>query len=242
MSETIRRKPSWIKFTIPGGETYTRVKKTISENSLNTICLEARCPNIGECFNRGTATFLIMGDTCTRNCLYCSVSQGAPLPADEREPGKIARAISTLGLSYAVITSVTRDDIPDGGAFIFAETVRRIRVHAPQCSIELLVPDFRGSMKESIDTIAATEPEVINHNIEVARSHYRRLRPMGDYDLSLDLIGTAAGKGIPAKSGLMIGFGETMRISVPHSAICGMQGVPCSLWDSTFSRGKTAFR
>ena len=211
MSDIRKKKPSWIKFTIPGGETYTHVKKIINENRLNTICLEARCPNIGECFNKGTATFLIMGGICTRNCLYCSVSHGKPLPLDTDEPEKIARAISAMGLKYAVITSVTRDDLPDGGASIFADTVNEVKNSAPDCLVEVLVPDFRGCMQPAIELISGAGPLIINHNIEVVRSHYRYLRPMGNYDQSLELIRLVAKQGITAKSGLMIGFGETLK-------------------------------
>ena len=210
MTEKIKRKPPWIKFNVPGGPVYTGVKKIIDENRLHTICMEAHCPNIGECFSRGTATFLIMGDTCTRNCRYCSVNQGIPARPDMNEPEKIAGAISSLGLEYAVITSVTRDDLPDGGASLFAETVRHIRASAPECAVELLVPDFRGYMKEALDVIASSGPRVLNHNIEVVRSLYSRLRPMGDYRLSLELISYASQKGLTVKSGLMIGFGESM--------------------------------
>jgi lipoic acid synthetase len=203
-------KPRWIKFNIPGGHNYTRVKKALQDNDCHTICMEAKCPNIGECFNKGTATFLIMGDTCTRNCRYCSVAQGIPGAVDTNEPEKIARAVSALDLKYAVITSVTRDDLPDRGVSFFVETVKRIRESSPLCIIELLVPDFRGCMEEAVEALIDVHPHVINHNIEVVRPLYAELRPMGDYDLSLHLLKKSAQHGSTTKSGLMIGFGETL--------------------------------
>jgi len=210
METTSERKPGWIRFKIPGGEKYTRVKNIIRKNKLHTVCLEAGCPNIGECFGCGTATFLIMGNICTRNCLYCAVSQGTPESPDADEPENIASAVKELELKYAVITSVTRDDIPDGGSSIFAKTATAIKTRYPQCRIELLVPDFKTVMESSLDTIIAAGPHVINHNIEVVSSLYKQLRPAGDYELSLRLLSRAAAAGIPAKSGLMIGFGETI--------------------------------
>ncbi len=209
MGTKIERKPSWLRVTLPGGENYTRLRDIINSKSLHTICTEARCPNIGECFNCGTATFLIMGNICTRNCLYCSVPGGEPGPADREEPARIAAAVESLSLKYAVITSVTRDDLPDGGASIFADSVHEIRKVSPECGIELLVPDFAGSMEESMDRIIAAKPDVLNHNIEVTENLFPELRPMGDYRLSLRLLKKSARAGLPTKSGLMIGFGET---------------------------------
>jgi lipoic acid synthetase len=210
MEQKKTRKPPWIKFNIPGGSNYTHVKKALQDNDCHTICLEAGCPNIGECFNRGTATFLIMGDTCTRNCRYCSVTQGIPGAVDFDEPEKIARAASALKLKYAVITSVTRDDLPDRGASLFTETVKQIRATTPLCRIELLVPDFNGCMEKAIESISDIHPDVINHNIEVVRPLYGELRPMGDYNLSLRLLKQSEQNGNKTKSGLMIGFGENL--------------------------------
>jgi lipoic acid synthetase len=211
MGRVKRNIPDWIKYKIPAGKTYTRVKKTLAERGLHTICTEARCPNIGECFGSGTATFLILGNICTRNCRYCSVSGGEPLPPDKDEPLAIAGAVASLELQYAVITSVTRDDLPDGGSALFAASVDAIRGAQPSCRIELLVPDFKHDMESSMARIVRRRPDVINHNIEVVRRFYRELRPMGDYDLSLRLLAGVSESGIPAKSGLMIGFGEDLN-------------------------------
>jgi len=210
MGKIGRRIPDWIKFKIPSGSAYTRIKSVINNRQLNTICLEARCPNIGECFCRGTATFLILGRVCSRNCKYCSVATGIPEKPDPLEPEKIADAVSRLGLSYAVITSVTRDDLPDGGASAFAETLEKIRSNGA-CGVELLVPDFRNKGAEPLERILAESPDVLNHNIEVCRSRYADLRPQGHYDLSLELIHRVYRSGVPVKSGLMIGFGEGLK-------------------------------
>jgi len=208
---TVNRKPPWIKFKIPGGHNYRNVKRVIEEQDLHIVCVEAVCPNIGECLNSGTATFLILGNVCTRNCRYCAVTKGVPGTLDTGEPARVAEAVCVLGLKYAVVTSVTRDDLADGGAGIFAQTVSLIRGRTPVCGIELLIPDFRQSMNESLDMIIASGPDVINHNIEVVNRYYHTLRPKGDYDISLSVLEHVAASGIPAKSGLMIGFGESIR-------------------------------
>ena len=171
--------------------------------------MEAHCPNVGECMGCGTATFLILGDTCTRNCRYCSVTQGVPIPQDMDEPMRVGDAVATLGLTYAVITSVTRDDLPDGGAGHFAETVRAIRECAPSARVELLIPDFLHAAPGSLGAVFSAAPDVINHNIEVARPLFPKLRPQGDYRRSLAVLREVSAAGFPAKSGLMIGFGET---------------------------------
>lgn len=209
MTDT-ERKPSWIRYKIPCGESFIRVKSTVSELGLHTICTEARCPNSGECFSRGTATFLILGDTCTRNCRYCAVTKGVPAPPDLSEPARIAEAVKKLNLKYAVITSVTRDDIPDGGAAIFADTCRLINSGKPDCLVELLVPDFRYNIEESLKIILKEKVHILNHNIETVREKFRELRPSGDYEHSLRLMRIAADMGAMVKSGLMIGFGETI--------------------------------
>lgn len=204
------RIPRWISLRIPGGADYVRVKGVIEREKLHTVCMEARCPNVGDCFCAGTATFLIMGDVCTRNCRYCAVRSGAPGPADPTEPERVARAVTDLGLRYAVITSVTRDDIPDGGAALFAATVRAIRGISPHCRVEVLIPDFGQSMETSIERVMEAGPDVINHNIETVGSLFPSLRPRGDYSLSLRLLARVASSGRPAKSGLMLGLGESM--------------------------------
>ena len=210
MGRVKRKIPDWIKFKIPSGENYRKVASAVKSRSLHTVCLEAGCPNVGECFACGTATFLIMGDTCTRNCRYCAVQQGVPGELDHQEPQKVADAVGELGLRYAVITSVTRDDLPDGGAHMFARTVEAVKQNSPGCRVEVLVPDFRNSLESSLQAVIDAGPDVINHNIEVVRSFYRELRPLGDYNGSLQLLKKVSASGIPAKSGLMIGFGETI--------------------------------
>lgn len=211
MDAVVRRKPPWLRFSIPGGPNFTRLKAIIADRSLHTVCAEARCPNIGECFSCGTATFLILGNLCTRNCRYCSIPKGAPAPPDESEPERVASAVASMGLRYAVVTSVTRDDLPDGGAGIFAETIRQIRNASPACAVEVLVPDFGPAMESSLSVIAEAAPEVLNHNIEVVQSLFGALRPLGDYALSLRLLERAAESGLTVKSGLMVGFGESME-------------------------------
>ena len=204
------RIPEWIKYKVPGGINYGNVKKVITEGSLHTICMEAKCPNIAGCFDCGTATFLILGDFCTRNCRYCAVKKGTPGEPDYREPEKVASAVAKLALNYAVITSVTRDDLPDGGASFFYDTCSKIKKESPGTGVELLVPDFKESMESSIDLISESQPHVLNHNIETVKSRFRELRPMGDYSLSMDLLKYSSYKGLTVKSGLMIGFGETL--------------------------------
>ena len=210
MGRLKRTIPDWIRFTVPGGTSYANVKRVVRGLDLHTICTEARCPNIGECLCDGTATFLLMGNVCTRNCRYCAVGKGLPGPVDEGEPSRLARAVEMMKLRYAVITSVTRDDLPDGGASIFAAAIDGIRTTSPGVKIEVLVPDFLHSNPGSLDLVLAKKPDVFNHNIETARSRFRELRPMGDYVHSIGVIRQASGTGIPAKSGLMIGFGETL--------------------------------
>ena len=210
MGRIKKRIPPWIKYKIPGGKTYVSVKNTIQSNKLHTVCTEAKCPNIGECFGSGTATFIIMGNICTRNCRYCSIVQGIPEPLDKNEPKKIANSIKILSLNYAVITSVTRDDLDDGGANHFVQVVNEIKKKSSDTTIELLVPDFGLSMDSSLDTVLESRPDLLNHNIEVVKKYYDNLRPMGNYNKSLELLKNAARYGGPVKSGLMIGFGENM--------------------------------
>jgi len=204
------RRPSWLKVDASWGPNYRRVKSLLSRLDLHTVCQEANCPNVSHCFEQGTATFLILGDTCTRGCEFCDVKRGVPSPVDEAEPLRVARAIKDLGLSYAVITSVTRDDLPDGGAGIFAETVREIKGLVPDCRVEVLVPDFGGSV-ESLTMVLDAKPDVLNHNLETVRSLYPKVRKGADYDRSLEIFANA--KRIDAnvlrKSGIMVGLGES---------------------------------
>jgi lipoic acid synthetase len=190
---------------IPGGEKFTAVRH--AAQSLHTVCLEARCPNIGECFCAGHAAFLILGNVCTRNCRYCAVAHGTPSEPDPDEPERIAGAAAGLNLSYVVLTSVTRDDLRDGGAGHFEACVSALRKNA-SCGIELLIPDFRHT-PDALKKIFDVKPDVINHNIEIVRGLFPALRPQGDYDVSLSVLRSIADAGFPAKSGLMIGFGET---------------------------------
>jgi lipoic acid synthetase len=195
---------------IPGGGEYAKVKRVLSRGNLRTVCIDAKCPNIGECFCSGHATFLVMGGVCTRNCKYCAIHTGVPKPLDANEPQQIAKAIKELSLNYAVITSVTRDDLPDGGAQHFAECVNLIRKESSSCKIELLIPDFKNSNNKSLCRVIDSKPDVLNHNIEITRNLFPDLRPAGDYKYSLGVIKTISDSGIVSKSGLMIGFGETL--------------------------------
>ncbi len=203
-------KPRWLSVRAPGTPGYRRLKRLVREQSLHTVCEEANCPNIGECWHRGTATFMILGGVCTRACAYCNVEHGQPGPVDEAEPARIADAVQALELDYVVITSVDRDDLEDGGAGAFAATIAAIRSLSPTCWIETLVPDFGGRVA-SIDTALEAEPDVLNHNIETVRSRYRHARPGGSYDRGLHVL-AHAGRHQPAvttKSGIMVGLGET---------------------------------
>jgi len=203
------RKPRWLKVRAPGGPNYQRLKELVRGLDLHSVCEEAHCPNIGECWESGTATFLIMGDVCTRNCPYCAIAHGRPEELDEDEPRRVAEAIEALELNHCVITSVDRDDLPDGGAWIFAEMIREIRARRPECSIEVLTPDFRGN-PDAIRTVAEARPEIFNHNVETVRRLHRTARPGGRYDRSLAVLRTAReGEGdILIKTGIMLGLGE----------------------------------
>jgi lipoyl synthase len=202
-------KPAWLKVRAPGSLNYLRLKGLMQELRLNTVCEEARCPNIGECWHHGTATFMILGDVCTRACGYCAVPHGMPGALDVAEPERVAEAIGAMDLKYVVITSVDRDDLADGGAGIFAETITRIRTSLPSCQIEVLIPDFQGS-EASLRTVLAAAPDVLNHNTETVPRLYRLARPGGRYQRTLDLLDrsrTIAAQ-IPTKTGLILGLGE----------------------------------
>ncbi len=204
------RLPDYLKRGIIDTDKTKNVRKLLKKHNLHTICDSGRCPNKAECYAHNTASFLIMGDICTRNCRYCNVSTGKPLALDENEPEKLAKTIEALGLKYAVITSVTRDDLPDGGASHFAKTINAIKTISSDIKVEVLVPDFKGN-KDSIDIILNANPDVFNHNIEVVPSLYKTARPQGNFQRALDVL-TYAKKShpeIPTKTGLMIGLGET---------------------------------
>ena len=207
---THRRLPPWLKVKAPGSPNYIRLQDIMRENQLNTVCEEASCPNIGSCWDRGTATFMVLGDTCTRACAYCDVMSGLPKAPDLEEPARLAETVKRMGLKYAVITSVDRDDLPDGGAFIFAQCIRQVHYRLPSCKIEVLIPDFCGNW-DSLARVIQAGPETLNHNIETVRRIFHRVRPKGDYDLSLELISRAKllGQKLVTKSGMMVGLGET---------------------------------
>jgi len=204
-------KPEWIRARAPGGERFEQVRQTLRAHGLHSVCEEASCPNIGECFSGGTATFMVLGDICTRRCPFCDVAHGRPLPPDPAEPAQLAAAIGALGLRYVVITSVDRDDLRDGGAQHFADCIAAIRGASPSTRIEVLVPDFRGRATRALDILAATPPDVLNHNLETVPRLYREARPGADYAESLGLLRDFANRhpDIPTKSGLMLGLGET---------------------------------
>jgi len=206
------RKPSWLKVKAPGGETYAHLKHLMRELNLHTVCEEAHCPNIGECWDHGTATFMVLGDVCTRNCAYCAVAHGRPPKYDTEEPARVAAAIAELDLRHAVITSVDRDDLPDFGAYIFAETIRQIRDRIPSCSVEVLVPDFQGS-KSSIAAVLEAQPDIYNHNTETVPRLYKRARPGGRYERVMNIFRTAKriAPDVPTKTGMILGMGETVE-------------------------------
>ena len=204
------RKPPWLKVRFPGGPNYIRLKGLIRGERLHTVCEEAHCPNIGECWEAGTATFMILGDTCTRSCGFCAVKTGRPGALDLLEPMRVANAVREMRIQHAVITSVNRDDEPDGGAPIFAETIRRIRELSPGTSVEVLIPDFMGDW-DALATVMAAQPEILNHNTETVPRLYSRVRPKARYERSLELLQRAKDldSGTVTKSGLMVGLGET---------------------------------
>ncbi|MBM4415870.1 MAG: lipoyl synthase [Chloroflexi bacterium] len=210
---TVReRKPEWIRARFPGGERYMELKRILREGQLHSVCEEARCPNIGECFNAGTATFMILGDTCTRACGFCDVTSGRPQALDLLEPFRLARTVERLGLDYAVITSVNRDDLDDGGASVFAACLRAIRQRLPACEVEVLIPDFEGNW-EALRTVVEAQPVVLNHNTETVPRLYRRVRPKARYSRSLELLARVKqiNPAMTTKSGVMVGLGETVE-------------------------------
>lgn len=204
-----RRHPDWIKVRLPGGPSYERIRGTLRGLRLNTVCEDAMCPNVGECWGHGTATFMILGDVCTRGCRYCAVSKGHPTELDHEEPTRVAEAVSEMGLRHAVITSVDRDDLEDGGASIFAGTIRAIRERTPGCRVEVLIPDFQGR-EASLQTVLEARPDILNHNVETVPRLFPTIRLGGDYAMSLELLARAH-RFDPervTKSGMMLGLGE----------------------------------
>src|SRR4029079_5135706 len=208
--ETLK-KPEWIRVRAPSSPRFYEIKKILREHHLHTVCEEASCPNIGECFSKGTATFMIMGDICTRRCPFCDVGHGRPLPLDPDEPANLAKTIAALKLKYVVITSVDRDDLRDGGAQHFVDCIRAVREQSPATQIEVLVPDFRGRLDRALDVLSQAPPDVMNHNLETVPRLYRQARPGADYAHSLRLLRDFKERfaDVPTKSGLMVGLGET---------------------------------
>lgn len=204
------RRPEWLKARIPTGAAYHETKQILRTLDLHTVCESANCPNIGDCFSRHTATFLILGNVCTRSCPFCDIRNGKPLPVDPEEPARVADAVGRLGLLYAVVTSVNRDELPDGGASHFAETIRAIRRANPATKVEVLIPDFLGD-EAALGIVLEARPDVLNHNLETVKRLYKRVRPAGNYERSLELLHRVAAwtPAIPAKSGAMVGVGET---------------------------------
>jgi lipoyl synthase len=209
-AETLK-KPAWIRVRASSSPRFLEIKKILREHKLHTVCEEASCPNIGECFGKGTATFMIMGDICTRRCPFCDVGHGRPLPLDADEPANLARTIAALGLRYVVVTSVDRDDLRDGGAQHFVDCIRAVRERSPATQIEVLVPDFRGRLDRALAVLEAAPPDVMNHNLETVPRLYRQVRPGSDYAHSLLLLQEFKARvpGVPTKSGIMVGLGET---------------------------------
>jgi len=203
------QKPPWLKRRLPAGPDFERVKALINKGGLHTVCQEAKCPNMWECFSKHTATFMIMGSRCTRSCRFCAVDHGPIAQPDPEEPVKVAKAANKMGLSYVVITSVTRDDLPDGGAIFFAQTIQEVRKQIPDALVEVLIPDFQGNA-EALKTVLKARPDVLNHNIETIPRLYSTVRPEANYNRSLELLKQASkyDRSIPTKSGLMLGLGE----------------------------------
>ncbi|MGN6627080.1 MAG: lipoyl synthase [Tepidisphaeraceae bacterium] len=203
----VARKPSWLKMKMPGGEGYARLKQLVDGQRLHTVCQSAKCPNIGECWSAGTATLMILGDVCTRSCGFCHIATGRPTELDTDEPRRVGEAVATMGLGHAVITSVNRDELPDGGAAIWAETIRQIRLQSPQTSIEVLIPDFCGDW-DALQLVLDARPDILNHNLESVPSKYKWVRPQAKYRRSLDLLQISKRQGFTTKTGMMLGIGE----------------------------------
>jgi len=201
------RKPAWLKMKMPGGEGYSRLLKLVNEQRLHTVCQSAKCPNMGECWSAGTATIMILGDVCTRSCGFCHIATGRPPTLDLDEPQRVGKAVAAMALGHCVITSVNRDELPDGGAQIWAETIRQVRKQAPGTNIEVLIPDFCGNWP-ALQKVLDEKPEILNHNIETVPRLYPRVRPQAKYRRSLELLQIAKRQGLVAKTGMMLGLGE----------------------------------
>jgi lipoyl synthase len=222
------RKPGWLGRPLPSAPAFSRISSLLEDGRLHTVCQEARCPNRGECFSRGTAVFLILGDSCTRRCRFCAVTQGTPEGPDPDEPRRVAEAAARMSLSYIVVTSVTRDDLADGGAGAFAETIRSLRARRPSARIEVLIPDFQGD-EAALRTVLDARPDVLNHNLETVARLYPEVRPQAIYGRSLELLRRAGAlaPGMTVKSGLMLGLGE--RPDEVESALRDLLGAGCQI-------------
>jgi len=225
-SQQRHQRPAWIKSRIPSGENYARLKDLIDRHDLHTVCEEARCPNMGECWNSGTATFMILGDVCTRSCGFCAVATGRPTVLDAHEPVRVADAVKKMGVRHAVITSVNRDELFDGGAQIFAETIRQIRTRCPDTKIEVLIPDFKGD-EFALNIVLDAFPDVLNHNTETVPRLYPVVRPQAKYDRTLELLHRSKHRGFLTKSGLMVGIGE--RIDEVQAVMRDLRSVECDI-------------
>ena len=203
-----KRKPGWIRAKIPGGEAYQTLRKLVTDHRLHTVCEEAKCPNLGECWSRGVATIMILGDVCTRSCGFCHIKTGRPPTLDLDEPQRVAKAVRLMSLNYVVITSVNRDELLDGGAGVWAETIRQTHAACPNTSVEVLIPDFCGKW-DALQQVIDAGPEVLNHNMETVRRMYRVVRPQAKYDRSIELLRRCKEQGLITKTGIMVGIGET---------------------------------
>jgi len=220
------RRPDWLKARIPSGENYARLREIIGKQKLHTVCEEARCPNMGECWNHGTATFMILGDICTRSCGFCAVKTGKPTGLDAQEPYRVADAVRQLGVRHAVITSVNRDELYDGGAQIFAETIRQIRITAPATKVEVLIPDFKGE-EIALNIVLDAFPDILNHNTETVPRLYPSVRPQANYKRSLELLDRSKRRGFSTKTGLMLGIGE--RIEEVVEVMKDLRNINCDI-------------
>ena len=226
-SPAVRRLPRWLKAKAPGSPGYLELKRLVTSLDLNTVCQSAHCPNIGECWESGTATFMILGDVCTRSCGFCAIKTGRPQWLDDGEPDRVAEAISRLDLRHAVITSVNRDELPDGGAHIFARTIEAVHALCPDTSVEVLIPDFQGNW-DALELVLAARPEILNHNIETVPRLYHIMRPQARYERSLELLDRALRTGpAPTKSGMMLGAGEIRQET--EQSIRDLAAVGCSI-------------
>lgn len=220
------RKPGWLKMRMPGGEGYAQLKRLVDDNRLHTVCQSAKCPNIGECWSAGTATLMILGDVCTRACGFCHIATGRPPELDRDEPRRVGEAVGVMSLGHVVITSVNRDELPDGGASIWAETIRQIRIHSPGTSVEVLIPDFCGDW-DALQLVIDEKPEILAHNIESVPSQYHRVRPQAKYRRSLELLQIVKQQGLTSKTGMMLGIGE--QAHEIDSTLDDLVGIGCDI-------------